>query len=201
MRAPSGLLGRCRSPVAASAARQAVSASASPSVKVAEVTTSPCAGCATASANGFPGSIQLRLTATSVSALSLRSSASHSTVSGPGGSARSRNSRLHAASCMSARRSSPRTAASRRWRIPGSGGFSASSSGRRNAADSRRSAPASRSKPAASRTPASTRPSIGGRASASIPYGESPNARAITCCRTSARKLSAPGRPRPSPTR
>ena len=85
MRAAAGLAGKCRNPVPASAPRQASSGSAAPSVRVAEVTTSPCAGCATSATNGMPGSIQLRLTATSLSNPSMRSSANHSIVSARGG--------------------------------------------------------------------------------------------------------------------
>src|SRR5712671_4547959 len=105
MRAAAGLAGRWRRPVIASAPRQACSGSATPSVKVAEVTTTPCAGCTTSVAKGMPGSIQFRFTPTSNSNPSIRSSASHSTVSSRGGAPRSRNSRLQAATCSSPRRS------------------------------------------------------------------------------------------------
>ena len=163
----------------------------------------PCAGCATAWANGMPGSTQLRLTATSVSAPSMRSSASHSTVSGRGRLAEvaqqpAPGAELHVGAAVEAadRRVEP-LAQARLGRVVGIFELAAQHAGQ--AAQGRR--PAGRARRRAARPP---RPA---RRSAAAPR---PRCRSRRRCRRRApapaagpapRKLSKPGRPRSSATR
>ncbi len=175
-----------------------------PSVNVAEVTTRPCAGRATHSANGIPGSTQLRVAATSVSSPSMRSSANHSTVSGRAGSARSREQPAPARRAADRRagrgRAPPRRGVGAGPVRAGSSGFSSRA---RTIAASRRSAAARRSSPCANGTcrldeTLDRRARLGLRAVAGI--GEWPRAPAPAAA-PAPESLRTPCEPRPSPTR